>query len=80
MLGVECSFPATVWTEGCGPDSGGEGGVPCGATVRGLPRSEYLDHNTLLGQFSVVLGKPELVFRIFFPDTVGRGGEGASPL
>ena len=30
MLGVECSLPATVWTEGCRADSG-EGG---GGTVR----------------------------------------------
>ena len=70
MLGVECSLPATVWTEGCRADSGGEGGVPCGATVRGLQMSEYWDHNSLFLSFFCFLGET----RTCIPDILSRDG------
>ena len=41
MLGVECSLPATVW-KAAGRILGEGEAVQRGATVRGLPRSEYL--------------------------------------
>ena len=73
MLGVKCSLPATVWTEGCRADSGEGGGSTVRCNRERAAEEWVLGRNTLFGPFSVVLGKPELVFRIFFSDTVGRG-------